>query len=194
MQKTFDTERAAWVNDKKTLEGTIFDMTTSEKSVESDRASRESEIRQQEERAKAAEERYSREVIAHAEAIKTVEELRQQLNKALTTARDNQAASETAQAKLTTSETSWKQQKEALDKEVADLNTRYVLELLRHCTRSHFAAQGQGSRCPEQPSAPTSRVCQHPSRSYSSSYSCRTVESTTRDWSGRLVTTYRQVC
>lgn len=124
MQKTFDTERTAWANDKKTLEGTIFDMSTSEKNVESDRASRESEIRQQEERAKAAEDRYSREVLAHAEAIKTVEDLRQQLNKAIATSRDGQAAAETAQVKLTASEASWKQQKEALDKEVVDLGTR----------------------------------------------------------------------
>ena len=125
IQKTFDTERAAWANDKKTLEGTIFDMTTSEKNIESDRASRESAIREQEERAKEAEERYSREVLAHAEAIKSTEDLRQQLNKALASARDGQAASETAQAKLSASEASWKQQKEALDKEIADLNTRY---------------------------------------------------------------------
>lgn len=124
MQKTHETERTTWINDKKTLEGAIFDMSTSEKSVESDRASRESETRQQEERAKAAEERYSREVVAHAESIKSVEDLRQQLNKALATARDGQAASETAQAKLASSEASWKQQKDALDKEVVDLNTR----------------------------------------------------------------------
>lgn len=124
MQKTFDTERAAWASDKKTLEGTIFDMTTSEKNIDSDRASRESEVRQQEERAKTAEEKYSREVVAHAESIKAVEDLKQQLHRALATAREGQAASETAQAKLTASEASWKQQREALDKEIADLNTR----------------------------------------------------------------------
>ncbi|KAH8082011.1 hypothetical protein BXZ70DRAFT_631748 [Cristinia sonorae] len=124
MQKTFDAERAAWNNDKKTLEGTIFDMSTSEKNIESDRESRQNEIRQQEERAKAAEERYSREIVAHAEAIKVAEELRQELDKARAAAIEGQAASSTAQAKLTASEMSWKQQKEALDKEVADLNTR----------------------------------------------------------------------
>jgi nucleoprotein TPR len=42
----------AWTNDKKTLEDTIVDMSTSEKSSENDRTSRENEVRQQEERAK----------------------------------------------------------------------------------------------------------------------------------------------
>lgn len=73
----------------------------------------------------AAEERYSREVVAHAETIKAVEDLKQQLAKVQSSARDYQTSSETAQAKLATSETSWKQQKETLEKEIADLNTRY---------------------------------------------------------------------
>jgi nucleoprotein TPR len=52
LQKQFDDERTSWTNDKKTLEDTIVDMSTSEKHSESDRASRENEVRQQEERAK----------------------------------------------------------------------------------------------------------------------------------------------
>lgn len=35
-------------------------------------------------------------------------------------------AAETAEAKLVTSENSWKQQKQALDQEISDLNARYV--------------------------------------------------------------------
>ncbi|EMD40194.1 hypothetical protein CERSUDRAFT_112402 [Gelatoporia subvermispora B] len=124
LQETFETERVAWANDKKTLEDTIVDMSTSERSSENDRTSRETELRQQEERAKAAEERYSHEVLAHAESIKTVDALREQLSKAQTAARDNLAAALTASAKLTSSETSWRQQKDALDKEITDLNTR----------------------------------------------------------------------
>lgn len=52
LQKSFETERIAWMNDKKTLEDTIVDMSTSEKYSENDRTSRENEVRQQEERAK----------------------------------------------------------------------------------------------------------------------------------------------
>ncbi|KAG6853933.1 hypothetical protein C0991_012425 [Blastosporella zonata] len=124
LQKTFDAERIAWTNDKKTLEDTIVDMSTSEKHSESDRNTRETEVRQQEERAKAAEERYSNEVIAHADSMKAIENLKRDLAAAQATARDNLSATETAKVNLATSESSWKHQKDALDKEVADLTAR----------------------------------------------------------------------
>lgn len=130
LKEALANERAAWAQDKKTLEETIIDITTSERSSESDRASRENEIKELEERAKAAEERYNRELLSHADAIKTIDGLRSQISSAQAAARDNLAAAETARAKLVTSENSWKQQKEALDKEINDLNTRYVLRLL----------------------------------------------------------------
>jgi nucleoprotein TPR len=52
LQRHLETERAAWVNDKKILEDTIFDLTTSGKHSDSDRTAWEAEIRQLEERAK----------------------------------------------------------------------------------------------------------------------------------------------
>lgn len=52
IQKSFETERTAWINDKKTLEDTIVDMSTSEKHSESDRNSWEQGMRALEERAK----------------------------------------------------------------------------------------------------------------------------------------------
>ncbi|KAF9491788.1 hypothetical protein BDN71DRAFT_1281098 [Pleurotus eryngii] len=106
------------------LEDTIVDMSTSEKSSESDRTSRENEYRQQEQRAKAAEERYSNEVVAHAESIKAIDNLRKELSTAQGTARENATLAETAKTNLKTSEESWKHQKGALDKEVASLKAR----------------------------------------------------------------------
>lgn len=124
LQKTFDDEKAAWTNDKRTLEGAIVDLSTSEKHAETDRSSRENEIHLLEDRAKAAEERYSNEVVAHADSIKSVESLKRELLSSQSSSRDSLKAAETAQVKLTTSEGSWKHQKEALDKEVVDLNAR----------------------------------------------------------------------
>lgn len=49
-----DEEREAWRDDKKTLEDTIVDLTSSEKHIAEDRSSRDSEIREQEERAKVS--------------------------------------------------------------------------------------------------------------------------------------------
>lgn len=51
LQRTLETERASWLADKRTLEDTIVDMSTSEKHSETDRSLRESDARQQEERA-----------------------------------------------------------------------------------------------------------------------------------------------
>ncbi|KAH7885445.1 hypothetical protein F5I97DRAFT_1885511 [Phlebopus sp. FC_14] len=124
LQQTFETERTAWASDKKTLEDTIVDLSTSERHSESDRDAHEKEVRALEERAVAAEDRYSREVVAHAESFKTIDNLKQQLASAQATARQNLAEAANAQAKLEASEGSWKQQKEALDKELSDLNAR----------------------------------------------------------------------
>jgi nucleoprotein TPR len=57
-----------------------------------------------------------------------VDALKQQLESAQSAARDSLAEAETAQANLSASETSWKQQKSALDKEVSDLNSRYEFQ------------------------------------------------------------------
>ena len=72
-----------------------------------------------------AEERYSREVLAHAESIKTIQNLKEKHSKAQAQARDSLADAETAQAKLISSETSWQQQRQALEQEISDLNARY---------------------------------------------------------------------
>lgn len=50
--KTSEAERAIWAADKKTLEDTIVDLSTSEKHLEIDRTSREQESRQLEDRVK----------------------------------------------------------------------------------------------------------------------------------------------
>ena len=73
----------------------------------------------------AAEERYSREVIAHAEAIKAIEDLKRRIHDLQLSDRNNRTAAETAEAKLSTSEGSWSQQRQALEREISDLAARY---------------------------------------------------------------------
>ena len=124
VQQNLENERRAWTEDKKLLEDTIADMSSAERSIENAQASRQGEFQQLEERAKSAEGRYSREVVAHAESIKLVEELRQQLAHTKLTVRDATTAAETAQAKLSASEMSWSQQKKALEREASELNAR----------------------------------------------------------------------
>ncbi|KAJ7213861.1 hypothetical protein GGX14DRAFT_617504 [Mycena pura] len=72
LQKLFETERTAWTNDKKVDSEDMIqvDIGTSEKNSHRDRTSRENEVRQTEQRAKAAEpeEHHTQEVVAHAES------------------------------------------------------------------------------------------------------------------------------
>jgi nucleoprotein TPR len=71
-----------------------------------------------------AEDKYSRELLAHAESIKSLDALKKQLGTVQAAIRDLQAEAETAKIKLATSESSWAQQKDALDKEISDLKSR----------------------------------------------------------------------
>ena len=52
LQRQLDTERAAWLNDKKTPEDTIVDLSTAAQTIQTDRSTWELEIHRQEERAK----------------------------------------------------------------------------------------------------------------------------------------------
>jgi len=56
--------------------------------------------------------------------MKSIENLKKEVTTLQTTAREHLSAAETAQVKLASSESSWRHQKESLDKEVADLNSR----------------------------------------------------------------------
>ncbi|KAH9955059.1 TPR/MLP1/MLP2-like protein-domain-containing protein [Russula dissimulans] len=120
----FESAREEWQADKKTLEDTILDMAAAEKNLAEDRSPRESDARAHEELVKAAEERYSREVISHAEAIKVVEDPKRRPHDLQVSERNTRVSAETAQAKLATSESSWSQQRQALDREIADLAAR----------------------------------------------------------------------
>ena len=107
LQQALEKEKVA----RKALEDTIVDITNAEANSRTDQASRENDIREQMERAKAAEEKYSREVLAHAESIKAVETLKKDLKEALAFVREKTMSAETAQANFASSETSWKQQR-----------------------------------------------------------------------------------
>ena len=77
--------------------------------------------------------------------MKTLEGLKKELASARASLRDQRTAAETAEAKLTSSEKSWKQQKEALDTEVADLKTRYSSYFLTFAKLMYFTIAAKSS-------------------------------------------------
>ncbi|GJJ13307.1 hypothetical protein Clacol_007559 [Clathrus columnatus] len=124
LNQQLESERVTFLHDKKTLEETIVDMSSNAAHVETDEAERVNFIRSIEERAAASEERYQRELIGHAEAVKHNEQLKEQLLNLKTKVRECENATETARSMLSTAEASWKTQRSSLDKEIADLTSR----------------------------------------------------------------------
>jgi nucleoprotein TPR len=186
LQQLLDSERKTFASDKKILEETIVDMSSSAAHSQTDEAERASVIKLQEERAvvspsftkwfssllthcrhEAAEERYQREIVSHAESIKTVENLKQQLSTVQGLVREKQTAADTAQSMLATAEASWKSQREALDKEITDVNSRCVLNFaLLGKLHGSFCVQMPRSLESEHYPSPAPRVCQLPSSSH----------------------------
>lgn len=154
LQQNLERERSSFAADKKVLEDIIVERTNTEMHSRNDQLSRQSEIQSLEERIKvrrqltylllintnvpivfykAAEEKHSREVLAHAETIKAVDILKQEISTMRLTARELSTATETAQSSLKNSENSWQRQKENLEKEIADLTSRHVFFIAAGC-------------------------------------------------------------
>lgn len=73
-----------------------------------------------------ANEKYERELLAHAEALKQINQLKSTIADLQKEIRQATSSSETATAKLQASEASWARQKETMEKEVTELANRYV--------------------------------------------------------------------
>lgn len=143
LNQQLEAERAAFLNDKKALEETIVDMSSNAANVQTDEAERAKIIQSIEERAavsicvffferllsdqgtaQASQECYERELLAHADAVKHNEQLKEQVSTLKTQIREHENASETARSMLSTAEASWQTQRAALDKEISDLASR----------------------------------------------------------------------
>ena len=71
-----------------------------------------------------AHEKYSRELVAHAESVKQINAFKEELTEAQAKAREHQTQAETAIARANASETTWASQKEILIKEMEEISAR----------------------------------------------------------------------
>jgi hypothetical protein len=78
---------------------------------------------------KATRAKYEEAIKAHAEAITLADNWKNQLTQIQSNARESELRAEAAQSKLTLSESSWANQKELMDKEMADISKRYEIGL-----------------------------------------------------------------
>lgn len=84
------------------------------------------DMRRQAQVARDAHDKYERELVAHAEDVKRLSEVKVELESVRSTVREFQAAADTAKANLLASEESWKRQKDVLQQELADVRKRWV--------------------------------------------------------------------
>jgi len=86
--------------------------------------SAQDDMRRQAQIAKDAHEKYERELVAHAEDVKRLSEVKEQLESVRATIREHQTAAEVSKANLVSSEQSWTRQKQALEQELSDVRKR----------------------------------------------------------------------
>lgn len=88
-----------------------------------------SDLQRQVKVATEAHEKYERELVAHAEDVKALAQLKDEMATIRSTGQQHRQAAETAEANLTASKASWSDQSTALNKELDDIRTRYVVSV-----------------------------------------------------------------
>ncbi|KAG8987496.1 hypothetical protein FRB90_003320, partial [Tulasnella sp. 427] len=125
LQRQLEEQRIQFDSEKRELEFALADVNNAESNVAAIQASAQDDLRRQVQITQEANEKYERELLAHAAAVTKVAELKQQLTTAQAQIRDKQVAAETAQVNLVSSQASWELQKETISKELRDLQTRH---------------------------------------------------------------------
>lgn len=105
---------------------TIANLRHFESQIEAVRTASKNDLDAQIRRANEAHDRYQAEVVAHAEDVKALSAARDQLASVQSALSEATNKAETAQANLSSSEASWKSQRENLQKEVDEQQKRYV--------------------------------------------------------------------
>ncbi|KAG9002479.1 hypothetical protein FRB94_003839 [Tulasnella sp. JGI-2019a] len=125
LRRQLEEQKVHFESEKADLEHALADINGAETKAMELQVSVQEDLRRQARLAEEAQSKYNRELVAHAEAVQTVTQLKQELVAAQSMARDQQTAAETAQANLLGSQTSWDAQRETLNKELQDLKSRF---------------------------------------------------------------------
>ncbi|SCV74494.1 BQ2448_8135 [Microbotryum intermedium] len=119
-----EAERVASEKERKVLEDSLAAVRAHEQDARNASFQAQNDVRHQAQRAKEAHEKYERELVAHAEDVKQLSEVKGKLEHARRQTREAQTAHEVAKTNLVASEESWARQKAALDGELADVRKR----------------------------------------------------------------------
>ncbi|KAK4056430.1 Protein mlp1 [Microbotryomycetes sp. JL221] len=124
LHRQIEAERVAFEKERKLLEDGMVGLRAAEQSAKEAQLAAQDDLRRQVQLAQDAHNKYDRELVAHAEDVKRLSEVKQELEKVRATLGEHQTATEVAKANLLSSEESWHRQKQALEQELADVRKR----------------------------------------------------------------------
>lgn len=112
----------------------MVDLRAADQAAREAQLAAQDDLRRQAQLAREAHEKYDRELVAHADDVKRLTEIKAELDAIRATTQEHQTAGEVAKANLAASEASWNRQKTLLEQEIADLNKRCfpLVALLAH--------------------------------------------------------------
>ena len=131
LHRQIETQRTAFEKERKALEDMMVELRGADQGAREAQLTAQDDLRRQAHLAKEAHEKYDRELVAHADDVKRLTEIKAELDEVRKTIQEHQTGGEVAKANLVASEASWSRQKSALEQEISDLNRRCALLLSR---------------------------------------------------------------
>ncbi|KAK4051609.1 Protein mlp1 [Microbotryomycetes sp. JL201] len=124
LHRQIEQERVAFEKERKMLEDGMASLRAAEQTAKQAQLAAQDDLRRQVQLAQDAHDKYDRELVAHAEDVKRLGEVKAELDKVRQSMGEYQAQTEVAKANLLSSEESWNRQKQALEQELSDVRKR----------------------------------------------------------------------
>lgn len=126
LHRRIEEERTAFEKERKGLEDDMVNLRLADQTAREAQLAAQDDLRRQAQIARDAHEKYERELVAHADDVKRLTEIKDELERIRATVGEAESSAEVAKFNLASSETSWTRQKSILEQEITDLKRRYV--------------------------------------------------------------------
>ncbi|BGP27784.1 nucleoprotein TPR [Rhodotorula toruloides] len=124
LHRQIEAERVALEKERKTFEDGMAGLRAADEAARQAQLAAQDDMRRQAQAAKDAHDKYERELVAHAEDVKRLTEVKDELERVRATVREHELAAQVARANLTAAEESWARQKTVLERELAEVRKR----------------------------------------------------------------------
>ncbi|BGP11538.1 Protein mlp1 [Rhodotorula toruloides] len=124
LHRQIEAERVAFEKERKTFEDGMAGLRAADEAARQAQLAAQDDMRRQAQAAKDAHDKYERELVAHAEDVKRLTEVKEELERVRGTVREHESAAQVARANLTAAEESWTRQKTVLERELGEVRKR----------------------------------------------------------------------